>query len=267
MRSHIESWRGSGPAVLTDCPCNWTLGQYRRSKKTQGNLPKLGLRTMWNPQSDDGLLANYGGSANLGTHLTDGSIECRTSPLLGGVAFGQVSPTVTWASISWSFPEKRSAKLYGRRDQTLRNARGDYSGLDYQDLSVSSAGSGLNDISNVGHQGQQSDDVGFARISRRWLQRAWCGSGWSGIGYPTSVCTTHVQRLSEPARTRSSSSGQIERMLQSWPIERSTGRHGASPIEHGHAESLDTVLQRPNLLDDERRKMTGSPPAEDGHGQ
>ena len=125
-------------------------------EKTHGNLPKLGLSYLWNPHVLTTVSYAYSVSGNLGTHLTAGRIDLYGPKVnfLGGVAFGQVSPTIL--GLELVIPGKTLSEGYVGVTKPFPNARGDLTlVVDYQDLS----GSGrvavlLNYIFHVGHQGQ-----------------------------------------------------------------------------------------------------------------
>ena len=125
-------------------------------EKTHGNLPKLGLSYLWNPHVLTTISYADSVSGNLGTHLTAGRIDLYGSKvnLLGGVAFGQVSPTVL--GLELVIPGKTLSEGYVGVTKSLPNARGDLTlVVDYQDLSGSSrVAVMLNYIFHVGHQGQ-----------------------------------------------------------------------------------------------------------------
>jgi hypothetical protein len=95
-------------------------------------------------------------SGNLGTHLTSGRIDLFGPKVgfLGGVAFGQVSPTVL--GLEGAIPGKTLSEGYVGVTKHLPRARGDLTlVVDYQDLSGSSRVTvTLNYIFHVGHQGQ-----------------------------------------------------------------------------------------------------------------
>jgi hypothetical protein len=125
-------------------------------EKTHGNLPKLGLSYQWNPRVLTTISYADSVSGNLGTHLTAGRIDLYGSKVsfLGGVAFGQVSPTVL--GLQLVIPGKSLSEGYVGVTKHLPNTRGDLTlVVDYQDLS----GSGrvavmLNYIFPVGHRDQ-----------------------------------------------------------------------------------------------------------------
>jgi hypothetical protein len=125
-------------------------------EKTHGNLPKLGLSYQWNPHVLTTVSYADSVSGNLGTHLTAGRIDLYGSKVsfLGGVAFGQVSPTVL--GLELVIPGKTLSEGYVGVTKPLPNARGDLTlVVDYQDLSGSSrVAVMLNYIFHVGHQGQ-----------------------------------------------------------------------------------------------------------------
>jgi len=125
-------------------------------EKTHGNLPKLGLSYLWNPRVSTTISYAYSVSGNLGTHLTAGRIDLFGSKVsfLGGVAFGQVSPTVL--GLELVIPGKTLSEGYLGVTKHLPNAHGDLTlVVDYQDLSGSSrAAVLLNYIFPVGHRGQ-----------------------------------------------------------------------------------------------------------------
>jgi hypothetical protein len=125
-------------------------------EKTHGNLPKLGLSYLWNPHVLTTVSYADSVSGNLGTHLTAGRIDLYGSKVsfLGGVAFGQVSPTVL--GLELVIPGKTLSEGYVGVTKPLPNARGDLTlVVDYQDLSGSSrVAVMLNYIFHVGHQGQ-----------------------------------------------------------------------------------------------------------------
>ena len=125
-------------------------------EKTHGNLPKLGLSYLWNPHVLTTVSYAHSVSGNLGTHLTAGRIDlvgARVS-FLGGVAFGQVSPTILGLEVN--IPGKKLSEGYVGVTKPLPRARSDLTlVVDYQDLS----GSGrvavmLNYIFHVGHRSQ-----------------------------------------------------------------------------------------------------------------
>jgi hypothetical protein len=125
-------------------------------EKTHGNLPKLGLSYLWSPHVLTTVSYAHSVSGNLGTHLTAGRIDLYGPKVnfLGGVAFGQVSPTVL--GLELVIPGKTLREGYVGVTKPLRGARGDLTlVVDYQDLS----GSGrvavmLNYIFHVGHRSQ-----------------------------------------------------------------------------------------------------------------
>jgi len=125
-------------------------------EKTHGNLPKLGLSYLWNPHVLTTVSYADSVSGNLGTHLTAGRIDLYGSKVsfLGGVAFGQVSPTVL--GLQLVIPGKTLSEGYVGVTKPLPSARGDLTlVVDYQDLSGSSrVAVMLNYIFHVGHQGQ-----------------------------------------------------------------------------------------------------------------
>jgi hypothetical protein len=125
-------------------------------EKTHGNLPKLGLSYVWNPHVLTTVSYAYSVSGNLGTHLTAGRIDLYSSKVsfLGGVAFGQVSPTVL--GLELVIPGKTLSEGYVGVTKPLPNALGDLTlVVDYQDLSGSSrVAVMLNYIFHVGHHGQ-----------------------------------------------------------------------------------------------------------------
>ena len=125
-------------------------------EKTHGNLPKLGLSYLWNPRVLTTVSYAHSVSGNLGTHLTAGRIDLYGSKVsfLGGVAFGQVSPTVL--GLELVIPGKSLSEGYVGVTKPLPNARGDLTlVVDYQDLSGSSrVAVMLNYIFHVGHRGQ-----------------------------------------------------------------------------------------------------------------
>jgi hypothetical protein len=125
-------------------------------EKTHGNLPKLGLSYLWSPHVLTTVSYAHSVSGNLGTHLTAGRIDLYGPKVnfLGGVAFGQVSPTVL--GLELVIPGKTLREGYVGVTKPLPGARGDLTlVVDYQDLS----GSGrvavmLNYIFHVGHRSQ-----------------------------------------------------------------------------------------------------------------
>jgi hypothetical protein len=125
-------------------------------EKTHGNLPKLALSYLWNPHVLTTVSYAHSVSGNLGTHLTTGRIDLYGPKVnfLGGVAFGQVSPTVL--GLELVIPGKTLSEGYVGVTKPLPGARGDLTlVVDYQDLS----GSGrvavmLNYIFHVGHRSQ-----------------------------------------------------------------------------------------------------------------
>jgi hypothetical protein len=125
-------------------------------EKTHGNLPKLGLSYQWNPRVLTTVSYAHSVSGNLGTHLTAGRIDLFGSKVsfLGGVAFGQVSPTVL--GLELVIPGKTLSEGYVGVTKPLPSLRGDLTlVVDYQDLSGSSRVAViLNYIFHVGHQGQ-----------------------------------------------------------------------------------------------------------------
>jgi hypothetical protein len=125
-------------------------------EKTHGNLPKLGLSYLWNPHVLTTISYSDSVSGNLGTHLTAGRIDLYMSKVsfLGGVAFGQVSPTVL--GLELVIPGKTLSEGYVGVTKPLPNALGDLTlVVDYQDLSGSSrVAVMLNYIFHVGHHGQ-----------------------------------------------------------------------------------------------------------------
>jgi len=125
-------------------------------EKTHGNLPKLGLSYLWNPHVLTTVSYADSVSGNLGTHLTAGRIDLYASKVnfLGGVAFGQVSPTVL--GLQLVIPGKTLREGYVGVTKPLPNVRGDLTlVVDYQDLSGSSrVAVMLNYVFHVGHQGQ-----------------------------------------------------------------------------------------------------------------
>jgi hypothetical protein len=125
-------------------------------EKTHGNLPKLGLSYLWNPHVLTTVSYADSVSGNLGTHLTAGRIDLYGPKVnfLGGVAFGQVSPTVL--GLELVIPGKKLSEGYVGVTKPLPKARGDLTlVVDYQDLSGSSrVAVMLNFIFHVGHQGQ-----------------------------------------------------------------------------------------------------------------
>jgi hypothetical protein len=125
-------------------------------EKTHGNLPKLGLSYLWNPHVLTTISYADSVSGNLGTHLTSGRIDLFGSKVsfLGGVAFGQVSPTILGLEIV--IPGKTLSEGYVGMTKHLPHARGDLTlVVDYQDLSGSNrVAVTLNYIFHVGHQGQ-----------------------------------------------------------------------------------------------------------------
>jgi hypothetical protein len=125
-------------------------------EKTHGNLPKLGLSYQWNPRVLTTISYADSVSGNLGTHLTAGRIDLFGPKVnfLGGVAFGQVSPTVL--GLDLVIPGKTLSEGYVGMTKHLPQARGDLTlVVDYQDLSGSSrVAVTLAYIFHVGHQGQ-----------------------------------------------------------------------------------------------------------------
>lgn len=125
-------------------------------EKTHGNLPKLGLSYVWNPHVLTTISYAYSVSGNLGTHLTAGRVDLFGSKInfLGGVAFGQVSPTVL--GLELAIPGKTLSEGYVGVTKPLPTARGDLTlVVDYQDLSGSSRVAViLNYVFHVGHRGQ-----------------------------------------------------------------------------------------------------------------
>jgi hypothetical protein len=111
---------------------------------------------VWNPHVLTTISYADSVSGNLGTHLTSGRIDLSGSKVsfLGGVAFGQVSPTILGLEIV--IPGKRLSEGYVGATKHLPRARGDLTlVVDYQDLSGSSrVAVTLNYIFHVGHQAQ-----------------------------------------------------------------------------------------------------------------
>jgi hypothetical protein len=125
-------------------------------EKTHGNLPKLGLSYLWNPHVLTTVSYAYSVSGNLGTHLTAGRIDLYGPKVnfLGGVAFGQVSPTLL--GLELVIPGKTLSEGYVGVTKPFPNARGDLTlVVDYQDLSGSSrVAVTLNYMFHVGRRGQ-----------------------------------------------------------------------------------------------------------------
>ena len=125
-------------------------------EKTHGNLPKLALSYLWNPHVLTTISYADSVSGNLGTHLTAGRIDLYGSKVsfLGGVAFGQVSPTIL--GLELVIPGKTLSEGYVGVTKPLPNALGDLTlVVDYQDLSGSSrVAVMLNYVFHVGHHGQ-----------------------------------------------------------------------------------------------------------------
>jgi hypothetical protein len=125
-------------------------------EKTHGSLPKLAVSYLWTPRVLTTVSYADSVSGNLGTHLTSGRIDLFGPKVgfLGGVAFGQVSPTVL--GLEGAIPGKTLSEGYVGVTKHLPRARGDLTlVVDYQDLSGSSRVTvTLNYIFHVGHQGQ-----------------------------------------------------------------------------------------------------------------
>jgi hypothetical protein len=125
-------------------------------EKTHGSLPKLALSYVWNPHVVTTISYADSVSGNLGTHLTAGRIDLAgpNVSFLGGVAFGQVSPTILGVEIV--IPGKTLSEGYVGLTKHLPQARGDLTlVVDYQDLSGSSrVAVTLNYMFHVGHQSQ-----------------------------------------------------------------------------------------------------------------
>jgi hypothetical protein len=98
----------------------------------------------------------YSVSGNLGTHLTAARIDLYGSKVnfLGGVSFGQVSPTVL--GLELVLPGKTLKEGYVGMSIPLPHLRGDLTlVLDYQDLSGSNRVAGtLSYVFHFGHGGK-----------------------------------------------------------------------------------------------------------------